>query len=61
MTIKFFVLFMSKLSGVEIPAINFLLLFQSDLAYEMEPRNETVQEIMNHYVEVETGLEVCCD
>ena len=36
-----------------------LFLFQSDLAYEMEPRNETVQDIMNHYIEVETGLEVC--
>ena len=41
-------------------ALFLFLLFQSDLAYEMEPRNETVQEIMNHYVEVETGLEVRC-
>lgn len=32
--------------------------FQSDLAYEMETGADTLQDIMNNYIEVETGLEV---
>ena len=36
----------------------FLFCFQCDLAYELESRAQTLQDIINGYVEVETGLEV---
>lgn len=32
--------------------------FQSDLAYELESRDQNLQDIINNYVEVESGLEV---
>ena len=34
------------------------LSIQSDLTYELESRAQTLQDIINNYIEVETGLEV---